>query len=93
MTEFDAGVSYTFEREHKRRTRICAAQDQTRVVESQVKEQRLVRWGESEDGKAQVLAGVEAGERVAADGSLFLGFFVNPVLYELVAREGDALQV
>jgi heavy metal efflux system protein len=24
---------------------------------------------------------------------LFLGFFVNPVLYELVAREGDVLQV
>ena len=24
---------------------------------------------------------------------LFLGFFVNPVLYELVAREGDILQV
>jgi cobalt-zinc-cadmium resistance protein CzcA len=24
---------------------------------------------------------------------LFLGFFVNPVLYEIVAREGDILQV
>jgi len=24
---------------------------------------------------------------------LFLGFFVNPVLYEIVAREGDVLQV
>jgi len=24
---------------------------------------------------------------------LVLGFFVNPVLYELVAREGDVLQV
>src|SRR2546429_786098 len=24
---------------------------------------------------------------------LFLGFFVNPVLYEVVAREGDVLQV
>ena len=24
---------------------------------------------------------------------LFLGFFVNPVLYELVAREGDVLKV
>jgi len=24
---------------------------------------------------------------------LFLGFFVNPVLYILVAREGDVLQV
>jgi hypothetical protein len=24
---------------------------------------------------------------------LFLGFFVNPILYELVAREGDVLQV
>jgi cobalt-zinc-cadmium resistance protein CzcA len=24
---------------------------------------------------------------------LFLGFFVNPVLYEMVAREGDVLQV
>jgi hypothetical protein len=24
---------------------------------------------------------------------LLLGFFVNPVLYEMVAREGDVLQV
>jgi hypothetical protein len=24
---------------------------------------------------------------------LFLGVFVNPVLYEMVAREGDTLQV
>jgi cobalt-zinc-cadmium resistance protein CzcA len=24
---------------------------------------------------------------------LFIGFFVNPVSYELVAREGDVLQV
>jgi cobalt-zinc-cadmium resistance protein CzcA len=24
---------------------------------------------------------------------LLLGFFVNPVLYEVVAREGDVLQV
>lgn len=24
---------------------------------------------------------------------LFIGFFVNPVLYEIVAREGDVLQV
>jgi cobalt-zinc-cadmium resistance protein CzcA len=24
---------------------------------------------------------------------LFVGFFVNPVLYEMVAREGDVLQV
>ena len=24
---------------------------------------------------------------------LFIGFFVNPVLYEMVAREGDVLQV
>jgi len=24
---------------------------------------------------------------------LFLGFFVNPVLYEVVARGGDVLQV
>jgi cobalt-zinc-cadmium resistance protein CzcA len=24
---------------------------------------------------------------------LFLGFFVNPVLYEVVAREGDVLQI
>jgi len=23
----------------------------------------------------------------------FIGFFVNPVLYEMVAREGDVLQV
>jgi hypothetical protein len=24
---------------------------------------------------------------------LFLGFFVNPVLYEMVAREGNSVQV
>jgi len=24
---------------------------------------------------------------------LFIGFFVNPVLYEMVAKEGDVLQV
>ena len=24
---------------------------------------------------------------------LFIGFFVNPVLYQMVAREGDVLQV
>jgi heavy metal efflux system protein len=24
---------------------------------------------------------------------LFIGFFVNPVLYEIVAREGDVLQI
>jgi len=24
---------------------------------------------------------------------LFLGFFVNPVLYQIVAREGDVLKV
>ena len=24
---------------------------------------------------------------------LFIGFFVNPVLYEMVAREGDVLQI
>ena len=24
---------------------------------------------------------------------LFIGFFVNPVLYEMVARDGDVLQV
>jgi len=24
---------------------------------------------------------------------LFLGFFVNPVLYQMVAREGDVLKV
>jgi hypothetical protein len=24
---------------------------------------------------------------------LLIGFFVNPVLYEIVAREGDVLQV
>jgi len=24
---------------------------------------------------------------------LFIGFFINPVLYQMVAREGDVLQV
>jgi cobalt-zinc-cadmium resistance protein CzcA len=24
---------------------------------------------------------------------LFIGFFVNPVLYQMVAREGDVIQV
>jgi membrane fusion protein, heavy metal efflux system len=36
--------------------------------------QRLVTIGDSEDGKTQVLSGLHAGERVAADGSLFLQF-------------------
>jgi len=36
--------------------------------------QRLVTIGDSQDGKTQVLTGLRAGERVAADGSLFLQF-------------------
>jgi cobalt-zinc-cadmium efflux system membrane fusion protein len=36
--------------------------------------QRLVTLGESQDGKTQVLSGLQAGERVVADGSLFLQF-------------------
>lgn len=36
--------------------------------------QRLVTIGDSEDGKTQVLSGLQAGDRVAADGSLFLQF-------------------
>ncbi|HLY61270.1 MAG TPA: efflux RND transporter periplasmic adaptor subunit [Terriglobia bacterium] len=36
--------------------------------------QRLVTLGESEDGKTQILSGLQAGDRVAADGSLFLQF-------------------
>ena len=36
--------------------------------------QRLVTIGDSQDGKTQILSGVQAGERVVADGSLFLQF-------------------
>ncbi|HEV2349437.1 MAG TPA: efflux RND transporter periplasmic adaptor subunit [Terriglobia bacterium] len=36
--------------------------------------QRLVTIGDSQDGKTQVLNGLQAGDRVAADGSLFLQF-------------------
>jgi cobalt-zinc-cadmium efflux system membrane fusion protein len=36
--------------------------------------QRLVTIGESEDGKTQILSGLQAGDRVVADGSLFLQF-------------------
>jgi cobalt-zinc-cadmium efflux system outer membrane protein len=36
ITEFDLGVSYTFERGHKRQARIQAARDQTAVTRSQV---------------------------------------------------------
>ena len=36
--------------------------------------QRLVEIGESEDGKTQILSGLSVGERVVADGSLFLQF-------------------
>jgi membrane fusion protein, heavy metal efflux system len=36
--------------------------------------QRLVTIGDSQEGKTQVLSGLRAGERVVADGSLFLQF-------------------
>jgi membrane fusion protein, heavy metal efflux system len=36
--------------------------------------QRLVSVGDSQAGKTQIVSGVRAGERVAADGSLFLQF-------------------
>ncbi len=36
--------------------------------------QRLVSLGESQNGRAQILSGLQAGERVVADGSLFLQF-------------------
>ena len=36
--------------------------------------QRPVTIGETADGKTQVLAGLKTGERVIADGSLFLQF-------------------
>jgi outer membrane protein, heavy metal efflux system len=36
ISEFDAGVGYTFERGHKRQRRITAARDQTAVTQSQV---------------------------------------------------------
>ena len=36
--------------------------------------QRPITIGETADGKTQVLEGLKAGERVIADGSLFLQF-------------------
>ncbi len=36
--------------------------------------QRLVEIGESRNGKTQILSGIKAGDRVAAEGSLFLQF-------------------
>jgi cobalt-zinc-cadmium efflux system membrane fusion protein len=36
--------------------------------------QRLVTIGDSQEGKTQILTGLRAGERVVADGSLFLQF-------------------
>jgi multidrug efflux pump subunit AcrA (membrane-fusion protein) len=36
--------------------------------------QRLVRIGESQAGHTHILTGLQPGERVAADGSLFLQF-------------------
>jgi cobalt-zinc-cadmium efflux system membrane fusion protein len=36
--------------------------------------QRLVTIGDSQEGKTQILSGLRAGERVVADGSLFLQF-------------------
>ncbi|HET7841417.1 MAG TPA: efflux RND transporter periplasmic adaptor subunit [Terriglobia bacterium] len=36
--------------------------------------QRLVEIGESRNGKTQILSGLKAGDRVAAEGSLFLQF-------------------
>jgi cobalt-zinc-cadmium efflux system membrane fusion protein len=36
--------------------------------------QRLVTTGDSEDGKTQIVSGLQAGDRIAADGSLFLQF-------------------
>ena len=38
VTEFDLGISYTFERGHKRQARINAAKDATAVTRSQVKD-------------------------------------------------------
>jgi outer membrane protein, heavy metal efflux system len=38
VTEFDAGVSYTFERGHKRQARMRAARDQTMVTRTQVRD-------------------------------------------------------
>lgn len=37
-------------------------------------EQRRVKIGESHDGKTQIVAGLQAGDRVVGDGSLFLQF-------------------
>jgi cobalt-zinc-cadmium resistance protein CzcA len=32
-------------------------------------------------------------EQAEGISRLFIGFFVNPVLYQMVARDGDVLQV
>jgi hypothetical protein len=36
--------------------------------------QRMIAAGESQDGRTQVLSGLHEGDRVAAEGSLFLQF-------------------
>ena len=36
--------------------------------------QRQVKIGESHDGKTQVVSGLQAGDKVVGDGSLFLQF-------------------
>ena len=57
VAEYDAGVSYTIERGHKRQARLRAAQDATTVVRSQVADaQRGLSFGVAQQFVAVLLA-------------------------------------
>lgn len=57
ITEFDAGVSYTFERGHKRQARIRAAQDQTAVTRTGVQDnERSLTFNVAQQFLAALLA-------------------------------------
>lgn len=57
VAEYDAGVSYTIERGHKRQARLRAAQDATTVVRSQVADaQRGLTFGVAQQFVAVLLA-------------------------------------
>ena len=55
-------------------------------VEARLVEQLLL----DADNDRQIENRIVGGD---SDERLFLGFFVNPVLYEMVAKPGDVLQV
>ena len=57
ITEFDIGVSYTFERGHKRQRRIEAARDQTAVTQSQISDnERALTFNVAQQFLAVLLA-------------------------------------